>query len=450
MDTMSRRDFIQRSAGVVAGAAAASSLLAFGRRAMAQDDELRVAVLGINGRGTAHISAFMNLPGCRVAALCDPDETLFASRAEAITNAGHPKPKFYPDIRDVLEDDEIDVLSVATPNHWHCLATIWGCQAGKDVYVEKPLSWGIWEGRQAVKAARKYGRIVQVGTQGRSDGRMREAIARFRRGDVGSPVMARATCFKPRASIGFQPIEEPPPTLHWDIWRGPGPDVPFHRNLVHYNWHWFYDFGNGDLGNQGVHQMDIARWGLGQTLPVRVSSTGGRLGYVDQGETPNTQTCNFQYEDGTMLVFEVRGLPTAEESGGRIGNQFYGSEGWMCQSDGFVAHVGYDGDPREIDGPLPPVGGAGPEDHFANFVRAVRSRRIEDLNADVLEGHYSAALCHMALIAYRLGRDLEFCPEREEFVGDDEANAMLRRPKQRVRRDGVGLVANPFEVPEVV
>ncbi|NLN89284.1 MAG: Gfo/Idh/MocA family oxidoreductase [candidate division WS1 bacterium] len=450
MDTMSRRDFIQRSAGVVAGAAAASSLLAFGRRAMAQDDELRVAVLGINGRGTAHISAFMNLPGCRVAALCDPDETLFASRAEAITDAGHPKPKFYPDIRDVLEDDEIDVLSVATPNHWHCLATIWGCQAGKDVYVEKPLSWGIWEGRQAVKAARKYGRIVQVGTQGRSDGRMREAIARFRRGDVGSPVMARATCFKPRASIGFQPIEEPPPTLHWDIWRGPGPDVPFHRNLVHYNWHWFYDFGNGDLGNQGVHQMDIARWGLGQTLPVRVSSTGGRLGYVDQGETPNTQTCNFQYEDGTMLVFEVRGLPTAEESGGRIGNQFYGSEGWMCQSDGFVAHVGYDGDPREIDGPLPPVGGAGPEDHFANFVRAVRSRRIEDLNADVLEGHYSAALCHMALIAYRLGRDLEFCPEREEFVGDDEANAMLRRPKQRVRRDGVGLVANPFEVPEVV
>mgnify|MGYP000880953755 CR=1 FL=1 len=450
MDTMSRRDFIQRSAGVVAGAAAASSLLAFGRRAMAQDDELRVAVLGINGRGTAHISAFMNLPGCRVAALCDPDETLFASRAEAITSAGHPKPKFYPDIRDVLEDDEIDVLSVATPNHWHCLATIWGCQAGKDVYVEKPLSWGIWEGRQAVKAARKYGRIVQVGTQGRSDGRMREAIARFRRGDVGSPVMARATCFKPRASIGFQPIEEPPPTLHWDIWRGPGPDVPFHRNLVHYNWHWFYDFGNGDLGNQGVHQMDIARWGLGQTLPVRVSSTGGRLGYVDQGETPNTQTCNFQYEDGTMLVFEVRGLPTAEESGGRIGNQFYGSEGWMCQSDGFVAHVGYDGDPREIDGPLPPVGGAGPEDHFANFVRAVRSRRIEDLNADVLEGHYSAALCHMALIAYRLGRDLEFCPEREEFVGDDEANAMLRRPKQRVRRDGVGLVANPFEVPEVV
>ena len=450
MDTMSRRDFIQRSAGVVAGAAAASSLLAFGRRAMAQDDELRVAVLGINGRGTAHISAFMNLPGCRVAALCDPDETLFASRAEAITDAGHPKPKFYPDIRDVLEDDEIDVLSVAPPNHWHCLATIWGCQAGKDVYVEKPLSWGIWEGRQAVKAARKYGRIVQVGTQGRSDGRMREAIARFRRGDVGSPVMARATCFKPRASIGFQPIEEPPPTLHWDIWRGPGPDVPFHRNLVHYNWHWFYDFGNGDLGNQGVHQMDIARWGLGQTLPVRVSSTGGRLGYVDQGETPNTQTCNFQYEDGTMLVFEVRGLPTAEESGGRIGNQFYGSEGWMCQSDGFVAHVGYDGDPREIDGPLPPVGGAGPEDHFANFVRAVRSRRIEDLNADVLEGHYSAALCHMALIAYRLGRDLEFCPEREEFVGDDEANAMLRRPKQRVRRDGVGLVANPFEVPEVV
>lgn len=450
MDTMSRRDFIQRSAGVVAGAAAASSLLAFGRRAMAQDDELRVAVLGINGRGTAHISAFMNLPGCRVAALCDPDETLFASRAEAITDAGHPKPKFYADIRDVLEDDEIDVLSVATPNHWHCLATIWGCQAGKDVYVEKPLSWGIWEGRQAVKAARKYGRIVQVGTQGRSDGRMREAIARFRRGDVGSPVMARATCFKPRASIGFQPIEEPPPTLHWDIWRGPGPDVPFHRNLVHYNWHWFYDFGNGDLGNQGVHQMDIARWGLGQTLPVRVSSTGGRLGYVDQGETPNTQTCNFQYEDGTMLMFEVRGLPTAEESGGRIGNQFYGSEGWMCQSDGFVAHVGYDGDPREIDGPLPPVGGAGPEDHFANFVRAVRSRRIEDLNADVLEGHYSAALCHMALIAYRLGRDLEFCPEREEFVGDDEANAMLRRPKQRVRRDGVGLVANPFEVPEVV
>lgn len=446
MDAMSRRDFIQRTAGV----AAASSLLASGREAMAQDDEIGVAVLGINGRGTAHISAFMHLPGCRVVALCDPDETLFASRAEAITKAGYPKPRFYPDVRDVLEDGDIDVLSIATPNHWHCLATIWGCQAGKDVYVEKPLSWCIWEGRQAVKAARKYGRIVQVGTQSRSDAAVRDAIARFWRGDVGTPVMARATCYKPRPSIGFQPIQDPPPTLHWDLWRGPGPNVPFHRNLVHYNWHWFYDFGNGDLGNQGVHQMDIARWGLGKGLPVHVSSMGGRLGYQDQGETPNTQTCNFQYEDGTMLVFEVRGLPSAEESGGRIGNQFYGSEGWMSQADGFKTHVGYDGEVREVDGPLPPVGGSGPDDHFANFVKAVRSRRVEDLNADVLEGHYSAALCHMALIAYRLGRDLEFSPEKEEFVDDDEANSMLRRPRARAQRDGTGLRTNPFEVPEVV
>jgi predicted dehydrogenase len=417
---------------------------------MAQGDELRVAVLGINGRGGAHIGAFTRIEGSRVVALCDPDETLFESRAAAVTNAGHPKPKFYADIRDLLEDDEIDAISIATPNHWHCLATIWGCQAGKDVYVEKPLSWGVWEGRQAVKAARKYGRIVQVGTQRRSDGRFRDAVARYRRGDVGTPVMARATCYKPRPSIGYQPVEDPPATLHWDVWKGPGPDVPFHRNLVHYNWHWFYDFGNGDLGNQGVHQMDVARWGIDKALPVHVSSTGGRLGYDDQAETPNTQTCSFQYDDGTMLVFEVRGLPTAEESGGRIGNQFYGSEGWMSENDGFQAHIGYNGEVQEFDGPLPPVGGAGADDHFANFVKAVRSRRVEDLNADVLEGHYSAALCHLGMISHRLGRALEFDPETEEFVGDDEANSMLRRPSGGVTRSGSGLRTRAFEVPEVV
>jgi predicted dehydrogenase len=300
-----------------------------------------------------------------------------------------------------------------------------------------------------VEAAETYGRIVQVGCQSRSSGQVRDAIGRMYAGQLGKVYMARALCYKPRGSIGLKEPSDPPEGVDFNLWLGPAPQQPFHGNLVHYNWHWFWDFGNGDLGNQGVHQMDIALWGLQKGLPVKVYATGGRFGYEDQGETPNTEICTFEYDDGTQLVFEVRGHYTNGEAGviqgnqvaeTRIGNLFYGSEGWMASSDGYKTHLGHKGElAPAFEGELPPVGGAGAGDHFANFINAVRSRKVEDQNAPVMAGHLSAALCHLANISYRLGRSLKFDPEKERFVGDDEANKLLTR-KYRA----------PFVIPEKV
>ncbi|NQT82478.1 hypothetical protein HQ563_05620 [bacterium] len=264
--------------------------------------------------------------------------------------------------------------------------------------------------------------------------------------------MSRGLCYKPRHSIGFRPNEPVPDKLHYDLWLGPAPLQPYNGNLVHYNWHWFWDFGNGDMGNQGVHQMDIARWGLNKGLPVKITAAGGRFGYVDvkdlegnrvdrdQGQTPNTEICTYTYDDGTLLVFETRGRFTNDEDGVKIGNLFYGSEGYMA---GTTAKFGFGGKPYrgrpkdQIE--LGPVGGNGKGSHFQNWIDAVRSRRVEDLNADVLEGHLSAALCDLGNIAYRLGRSLVFDPKTETFPGDAEANKLLKRDYR-----------HPFVIPEKV
>jgi predicted dehydrogenase len=446
MESLSRRDFLKSTSAVATGLFAGASLLAGGRRAVAADEEIRAAVIGLNGRGGAHIGGLLRIPGVRITALCDPDESLFESRAQGIADKQGAKPRCYYDIRELLEDDQVDVVTIATPNHWHALATIWACQAGKDVYVEKPASWGIFEGQQMVKAARKYGRIVQNGTQSRSEGGKRHAVARLYAGDIGKVYMARSLCFKTRRSIGFKPPMDPPASLHWNLWRGPAPEQPYHENLVHYNWHWFWDFGNGDYGNQGVHQADVARWGLAKGLPTYVHSRGGRLGYEDQGETPNTQVAEYQYDDGTMLVMEVRGLPSNDEAGIRIGNSFYGSEGWMTEGDDWKVHLGYEGTVQEEapDRELPDVGGAGPDDPFANWIKAVRSRKVADLNAEVEEGVQSAALCHLAMTSYRLRRALSFDAVKEEYVDDDEANSYLRRRAEGRR------MPREFEIPEKV
>jgi predicted dehydrogenase len=273
-----------------------------------------------------------------------------------------------------------------------------------------------------VEAARKYNRIVQVGTQSRSSGRVRKAIQLLHEGVIGDIYMARALCYKPRDSIGFKPTENPPKGLHFDIWLGPAREQPYHANLVHYNWHWFWDFGTTDMGNQGVHQMDIARWGLNKELPVKVHGIGGRFGYKDQGETPNTQVSTFEYSDGTQLVFEVRGLYTNDESGVKIGNLFYGSKGYMVINDeSYRVYLG-----RESR-PLSDQGLAGGDDHHNNWIKAVRSRRPEDLNAEIIEGHYSAALCHLGNVSCRVGRKLAFDPKTETFGDDKQANGYLSR-----------------------
>jgi predicted dehydrogenase len=322
----------------------------------------------------------------------------------------------------------MDVVSTATPNHWHALVTVWACQAGKDVYVEKPACWSFHEGERMVAVAREQNRIVQVGHQSRSSNTIRNAVARAWAGEIGELYLSRGLCYKPRGSIDFKPDGDPPPHLHWDLWQGPAARRTFNGNYVHYNWHWFWEYGNGDIGNQGVHEMDVARWFLNKRLPVSVFSTGGRYGYQDQGETPNTQVATFQFEDGKTLVFEVRGLPTNDELGAKIGNLVYGAEGYMSSGDGFKPHIGYKGEEKSKEGlELPPVGGVG-GDIFRNFIDAVRSRRREDLNCEVEEGALSAQLCHLANISYRLGRSLKFDPQKKEFVDDPAANALLTRP----------------------
>ena len=409
-------------------------------------DPLVLAIVGINGQGKSHLQCFAAVPGVRIKTICDVDERVWPEAARLAERCGVGKVGFEADLRRVLDDPEIDAVSIATPNHQHALQTIWACQAGKDVYVEKPVSHDVFEGRQAVKAARRHGRVVVAGMQQRSYPHVIRAVELLRSGVIGDVYLARGLCFKPRASIGRKPAAPVPPGLHFDLWLGPAPERPFTENLVHYNWHWFWDFGNGDIGNQGAHEMDTARWGLGRTtLPTRIHSTGGYFGEPCDQETPNMQTATFEWPDGKLLQFEVRGLHTHDERGLRIGNFFYGTEGWMhLDINGFRTFLGRKEEPgpsmdavvlggkESVGGPKGFSEGEAHESsrymHRENFVKAVRSRRPEDVRGDILDGHLSSALCHLANVSYRLDRSLVFDPETESFPSDAEANALLARP----------------------
>ncbi len=458
MKPMNRRAFLKTTAQAAAGATIVGATHGPAYGVVGANETIRMACIGINGQGNSHIRSVLGLKskGIDLVALCDIDEQVLSSRAGAVQGARGKKPDTYVDMRKLFEDKSIDAVSFATPNHWHALGTIWACQAGKDVYVEKPCCWSIWEGRKMVEAARKYNRMVQVGTQSRSDNRKRRGVAQLYAGIIGDVFMARGTCFKRRNSIGIKPDCEAPKSIHYDLWLGPAANRPFNPNYVHYNWHWFWDFGNGDIGNQGIHEMDLARWGINKEVPVRGSSMGGRYGYKDQGETPNTQVATLTYDDGKMLVFEVRGRSTnfeglttdkqkykefpgqagekfvnvKELDGVTVGNLFYGSDGYMV---GWKAEFGetgqpYGGKPEPTE--LPKVGGTGGDSHFDNFFKAVRSRKVEDLDADILQGHLSAMHVHIANASYRLGgKMLTFDPKTETFVGDysKEANVFLKR-----------------------
>jgi predicted dehydrogenase len=429
MEQMTRRAFLEQSGRAVMGAAAGLTVL----RAWSHspNDTIGVAVIGLNGQGKAHIRHFSEIEGVRLVALCDVDERVLQQAGAIVEQRTGARPKLYTDLRQLLEDKAVDAVSTATPNHWHALLTIWACQAGKDVYVEKPACWSFEEGERMIEAARKYNRIVQVGHQTRSDPMTRLAVQRAGAGEIGKIYMSRGLCYKPRGPIGFQKDTDPPPWLHWELWQGPANRRPFNPNYVHYNWHWFWNYGNGDIGNQGVHQVDIARWFLNKRYPVKVHSVGGRYGYEDQGETPNTQIATFEYEDGTLLVFEVRGLFTNDEQGAKIGNLVYGSLGYMSSGDGYKPRRSPQEElPEKENSQRPKLGGTGEPNHYRNFIQAVRSRRVSDLHCDVEEGVISAQLVHLANISYRLGRALRFDPVRKQFIGDREADAMLRRQDQ--------------------
>jgi predicted dehydrogenase len=435
---MNRRTFIQSSAIAIAS----------GMTARGANDRINVAVIGVRSRGRDHITSYAKLPEARIAGICDIDQAQI-ERAVAFTDklTGYKPQKTYQDIRKLLEDKDIDAVSIATCNHWHALATIWACQAGKDVYVEKPASHEIWEGRKMVEAARKYNRMVQVGMQSRTTAHKIKGMQLLHDGAIGKVYMAKGLCFKRRKSIGHSPDGPVPPGVDYNTWLGPAQMRPFNPNRFHYNWHWFWDTGNGDIGNQGVHEMDICRWGLNKhTLPETVSSEGGKFVYNDDQETPNTQLAVFKYDD-CELQFEVRGLITGGESSigyagdnaGFVGNLFFGSEGWMSiDLNGYQIYRGEDRKLVEqmkyteaIEWDTTP--------HIQNFLKAVRSRNHKDLTCDIEEGYLSAALVHMANISYRTGRRLHFDPKAERFVNDDEANSYITR-KYRP----------PFVVPENV
>jgi predicted dehydrogenase len=452
--------------GAKVAALAGITFLTHPERVFGANDRVRVGVCGIRGQGFVAVEEYSQLRNVDVAGVCDVDDNIMATRLRDMDLMALPKPLVFNDPRKMMEDKSLDAISIATPNHWHSLIAIWACQAGKDVYVEKPCSHNPWEGRQLVRAAAKYNRLVQHGTNSRSNDATREAIDRLRDGLLGEVYMARGLCFNRRNTIGRTPAAPVPAGVNYDLWTGPAPFKPFTANRFHYNWHWMWDTGNGDIGNQGVHQIDVARWGLGVKFPNKVSAIGGHVMFDDDQETPNVLNAAFEFDlpDGKrrILEFEVRHWLTNNEGGlgepgfgvvipsflgsprperlprsrdGAVGNIFYGSKGTMDitgegKGQAYRTWLG----PEQERGPAWTSGG----NNWGNFIDCVRSRRKEDLKAPIEEGHISTTLIHLANASYRLGRTLRFDPETEQVIGDDEANRLLR-----------GTYREPYVVPEV-
>lgn len=408
------------------------------------NDRINMAVVGVRSRGRDHINSWSVLKdnrNVRIRTICDADEQFFGPAVKLVQDKSGETPLTEWDMRKVFDDKDIDAVSFGLPNHWHALSAIWACQAGKHVYAEKPASHNLWEGRKMAEAAAKYNVRVQTGCQNRSIPNVIEAIKFLHTGGIGDVFMAKGLCYKPRDSFGFAPDGTAPASLHYDMWLGPAPIRPYNEKRVHYNWHWFWATGNGDTGNQGPHQFDIARWGLNKNEhPVTVYSMGGIFG-IDPAEcaqeTPNTQTSLFKYRDGKILEFETRGRYTNDESslGIRIGNIFYGTEGYLeLDGDTWKAFRKREKEPfagsKTSEGkPADPTFLAAPggTEHFANFLDAIRSGKDETLNCQISEGHMSSSLPLIANISYLLGRQLTFDGAKEKFVNDREADALLTR-----------------------
>jgi predicted dehydrogenase len=423
---VNRRYFLLNSAALAA-VPIRSNLMA------SPNDTVRVACVGVRGQGRTHISHYAQMPRVEIAAVCDIDESVLNARLSDIEKLGKKRPAGYTDLRKLLEDKNIDAISIATPNHNHTMQAIWGCQAGKDVYVEKPCSHDMFEARQISVVAKKYNRVVQHGTNSRS-AIAREAIQKMRDGLIGDVYMARGLCFKWRDTIGRTPVEPVPAGVDYNLWLGPAPKTEFTKNHFHYNWHWFWAYGNGDIGNQGIHQVDVARWGLGVTYPTKISATGGHFMFDDDQETPNTLNASFEFNDGgkkKILVFEVRHWMTNHEAGigeggkapNTVGAVFYGSKGYVAIWDEdhgrYQSFLGKEQEP----GPS----GEDRGNNWANFIAAVRTGKQSDLNAPIEEGAISTTLVHLANISYRLGRSLNFDVATYSCTGDEEANRMFAR-----------------------
>lgn len=464
-----RRSFLKAGAATLATAASA-------KRVLGANDRVRVAVVGVRGRGWDHVKGLQPIPGVELAYFCDVDENVLRKRLSDAEQMGIAKPETEIDVRRLLERKDLDAVTVATPNHWHSLIGIWTAQAGKNLYIEKPCSHSWWEGRQLVRAVEKYNIVCQHGSQCRSSAAIREAMDQMHSGLLGDVYMARGLCYKWRNTIGHKPEQPVPAGVHYDLWTGPAPMKPFTENRFHYNWHWIWDTGNGDLGNQGIHELDLARWGLNVGLPVKTTAMGGHFLFEDDQQTPNVLTVAYEFigADGKpkLMNFEVRGWMTNHEAGigtrefssgggvppaglqskteapskapaagiamgmpSTIGNLYYGSKGYLAIAnyDSYKSFMG----PQEEPGPAKtaPVR----NEHFVNFIECIRNKDPKGVHAPIQEGYLSTTLVHLANASYRLGRTIHFDPKTEEVIGDPQATAMLR-----------GTYRAPFIVPENV
>jgi predicted dehydrogenase len=439
MSRRNRREFLEDSMVAAAAAVTAGSgaeLLAEDAQSKSPNEKLGVAVVGVKGRGGSHIGAFAGRKDTEILYIVDADREIGGNRATEVgKRQGGKVPEFVEDIRKALEDKRVDIVSIATPNHTHSLFAIWSIQAGKDVYVEKPVSHNVSEGRRVVQAARKYKKICQTGTQCRSNPGMINAMGFVQSGKIGELKVARGLCYKPRGSIGARGEYDVPSSVNYDIWLGPAPVAPLTRPKLHYDWHWQWPYGNGDLGNQGIHQMDLARWGLGvDQLSNGVVSYGGRLGYTDAGDSANTQVVVHDYGEKT-LVFEVRGLKTSDYKGAKVGVIFEGTDGYLFMNS-YDKGAAFDSDGEKI------AEFKGGGDHFGNFLKAVRSRSHEDLNADIEDGHLSSALCHMGNISYRLGGQVvadKVMETLDGFNSQDKTAGTLERVLKHLKDNKVDL-----------
>lgn len=440
-EQVSRRAFLKKAAALTATMAVLPHA-----RVLGANSDIRVAVVGFRSKGMQHIGVFKNLPGVRVVALCDVDSAVIDQALKKHFNGAEPQPKTYTDVRKLLEDKEIDAVCVATPNHWHAPITVWACQAGKDVYVEKPATHTFWEGQQMIAAARKYGRVVQVGTQNRSDPGIQAAFQMIREGMLGPIEYVRGIYYNLREPIGkVSGPQTPPPTVDYNLWVGPSPEAPLMRKNLHYDWHWQWPYGNGELGNNGVHMLDLAVWSLGiRTFPSRVMSLGGRFAFEDDSDTPNTHITFYDYAQAPVFC-EIRNLPRWKGEKApdnllghhRVGVQVkcrdgsyvgYGTGGWI-----------YDNDGKRVK----QIPGDGGGSHHQNFIDAIRDRKPEILAAPPEVGHLSAGLCHLGNISHRLGEAAKGEAINKAIDGIPVLEDSVARFTEHLLMNGVDVVQTP-------
>ncbi len=439
MRNVSRRQFLQ-------GAAAGASLLITGTRASGKikgaNDRLRIAVAGVHGRGRSHIDGWLQQKNVEIVYLIDPDKNVLADRLKSVEKLsdGKSKPKGFADVRRALEDKTLDAISIATPNHWHSLMTIWAAQHGKHVYVEKPMSHDIAEGRIAVEAQKKYGVVVQHGTQNRSSAQFAGLHAAIQAGKFGKLKISYGYCCKPRAGIGFAPDSDPPAELDWTLWKGPARVPHFHANLVHYNWHWFWKTGNGDMNNQGTHQLDMARWALDtdQTAPVRAMALGGRFKWNDQGETPNTMFGIAVFPNGQEVFFNVRNV-NYDGYEKQVENEYYFEDGGKIVRGKYYPKGSDKGEPISV-----PLGHVTPGGNWGAFIAACRAGNPAMANGNALDAHYGSLMGHLMNNSYRLGTKVPFNAKAGRFGDNKDAHEHFMK-LHAIMRDGVGVPEDKAE-----